>query len=317
MGDWYGYATAAAGSSGKTLTQLKTICKYYGWNDSTATGTAALTNFINDTLQMLATLAPWPWYFHRDGSVTYPTKATAIASIAVAGGTVTITTSAAHGFAAGDIVTITGSDNYDEASVTLTAAATTVTFTYTSSSTGATSTGTATLDDNDFETLTQTNIVRVGTLVRTDRSSPLDELTVEDWLLQKRYHAGTGPPTLYALRKSTSSGAITMEMVVYPEPTTGLTMYFSWYSHPNVLSGATDKTDWPDILLWLLSAALHKRLSAIDRDVVGVELRSPEFNVLVNRAYGQARPSYKPVIAAKPVMGHRWRLRNIEKTIVT
>ncbi len=316
MGDWYGYATAAAGSSGKTLTQLKTICQYHGWNDVTTTGTAELTNFINSTLQMLATLAPWPWYFHRDGSVTYPTKATAIASIAVAGGTVTVTTSSAHGFAAGDIVTISGSDNYDESSVTIASVPSTVTFTFTSSSTGATSTGTATLDDNDFETLSQTNIVRVGTLVRTDRSAPLDEMTVEEWLYQKQYHSGTGPPSSYALRKSTSSGAISMELVVYPEPTTGLTMYYTWYSHPSVLSGATDKTDWPDILLWLLTAALRTRLAESDRDSEGASLYTPEFYTLVNRAYGQARPSYKPVIAAKPVMGHRWRLRDIEKTIV-
>lgn len=53
---------------GITLTDLKTICKYNGWRDTTTTGEAALTRFINDTIYILSTLAPWPEYLKRDGS---------------------------------------------------------------------------------------------------------------------------------------------------------------------------------------------------------------------------------------------------------
>ena len=53
---------------GTTLTELKTICKYSGWRDNTTTGELALTRFINDTIYILSTLAPWPEYLKVDGS---------------------------------------------------------------------------------------------------------------------------------------------------------------------------------------------------------------------------------------------------------
>jgi hypothetical protein len=53
---------------GTTLTELKTICKYCGWRDTTTTGELALTRFINDTIYILSTLAPWPEYLKVDGS---------------------------------------------------------------------------------------------------------------------------------------------------------------------------------------------------------------------------------------------------------
>jgi hypothetical protein len=52
---------------GTTLTELKTICKYSGWRDTTDTGELALTRFINDTIYILSTLAPWPEYLKLDG----------------------------------------------------------------------------------------------------------------------------------------------------------------------------------------------------------------------------------------------------------
>ncbi len=67
----YGTGSPSSSTGGKTLTQLKAICKYHGWTDFTTDGTAALTQFINDTLQLLATLAEWPEYQGRDGSATF------------------------------------------------------------------------------------------------------------------------------------------------------------------------------------------------------------------------------------------------------
>jgi len=54
---------------GTTLSELKTICKYAGWRDTTTTGELALTRFINDTIYILSTLAPWPEYLKVDGEV--------------------------------------------------------------------------------------------------------------------------------------------------------------------------------------------------------------------------------------------------------
>ena len=312
----YGDATASSGG-GKTLTQLKTICQYHGWHDFTTEGTAELTNFVNDTLQMLAVLAPWPWYQKRNGSVTFPAKTHTISSIDGDGTTVTIATSSAHGLAAGDIMTVSGTTEYDVAAVALATASGTAA-TYLSGVNEATETsGTYTRDDNDYETLSDTRIDRIGVLVRTNRSAPLDELAMDDWLLKKQYHAGTGPPVEYSVRKVVSVGNISMEMVVYPEPIVALTMYYTWHAHPLELSDGGDTTDWPTTRLWLLTAALMKRLAAIDRDIAGVTLYTPEFQVLVNKCFAQSRPSNRPIIAKPIVMGHRWRLGCIEKTIVS
>lgn len=244
MGDLYGYGTAASAAGSKTLNAIKTICQHHGWSDMTTTGTAELTNFINDTLQILAMLKPWPEYMHRDGS---------------------------HTFTASD----------------------------------------------DAETLTETRIVRMGTVIRSDKSAPLDEITVDDWLFQTKHHAATGPPNEYALLKSVSTGDISAELLIYPKPTASTTLYFTWQSSPVFLSGGTDVTDWPDIRMWLFSAALKKRLVAIDRDTQGVILYSAEFMDLVERAFTQSRPSYKPVIARPVTVSRKWRLQDIEKTIVS
>ena len=243
MDDLYGYATAVP-AAGKTLDQIKTIAKYQGWNDFTTTGTAELTNFINDTLQILAMLKPWPEYMHRDGS---------------------------HTFSSGD----------------------------------------------DAEALTETRIIRMGTVIRSDKSAPLDEITVDDWLFQTKHHAATGPPNEYALLKSVSTGDISAELLIYPKPTASTTLYYTWQSSPIFLSGGSDGTDWPDIRLWLLSAALKKRLAAIDRDTKGVVLYGIEFMDLVERAFTQSRPSYKPIVARPVILSRKWRLQDIEKTIIS
>jgi len=60
----------AASSAGYTLTSLKNICYYHGWNDTTTSGETALTRFINRTLNLLSVLAPWPEYHKRDGRIT-------------------------------------------------------------------------------------------------------------------------------------------------------------------------------------------------------------------------------------------------------
>lgn len=239
--------TAVVSGSGKSLSDLKTMCQYYGWTDFTTEGEAELVNFINDTFQILATLAPWPEYHKRDGAVT---------------------------FAA---------------------------------------------DDDDME-LSETNICRVGTVIRTDRAAPLEEFSdgMEGWLFNKKYHAGEGPPTHYALRKYTTSGNLKAEMLVYPCPAVSTTLYFTYQMYPSVLSSDSDKTDWPNIRMFLVSKALHIRLAAVDRDAAGMALYGTDFMAMVNRAYNQARPSMKPIVAKQAVFGKPTTpLLHIEKTFVT
>ena len=246
MGDLYDKYTASSGG-GKTLTQLQTICRYYGWNDGGATGLAELTNFINYSLQLLATLAPWPWYAHRDGSAT---------------------------FCSGD-------------------------------------------SQDDDVALSSTRLDRVGVVVRDDKGSPLDEITIDDWLHKKKYSDADGPPNEYAIRKSTSSGNISCEMLVYPDPTVETTLYYTWHAHPLELSAGGDTTDWPTTRLWLLTAAFQMRLAAIDRDIAGIRLYEPDFMQLVNRAFAQSKPSYKPIYAKTQGMGWNTPLGLIEKTITS
>ncbi len=236
-------AITVSSGTGKTLANIKTMCKYRGWNDFTTDGVAELENFINGTLQILAMLAQWPEYYRRDGSAT---------------------------FSAAD----------------------------------------------DAEELDETNLVRVGTVIRTDKAAPLDEMNIDDWLFNKKYHTATGPPNSYALRKYTTAGLNLTEMLLYPNPAVETTLYYTYQVEPVTLSADGEKTDWPLSRMWLLAKALDIRLAAIDRDTAGVALYGSDFMALVNRAYNQARPSYKPIVARPVVMSHKWRLGDIGKTIV-
>ena len=51
-----------------TLAELKVVCQYSGWVSTRTGSDAALTQFINDTLETLVSLADWPEYSKRDGS---------------------------------------------------------------------------------------------------------------------------------------------------------------------------------------------------------------------------------------------------------
>ena len=222
-------AITVSSGTGKTLANIKTTCQYYGWNDMTAAGVAEMENFINDTLQILCMLQPWPEYVRRDGSHTF----------------------------------------------------------------------------------------LIGTVIRTDKATPLEEMTLDDWLFNQKYHEGSGPPNSYALRKYTTAGLNLTEMLLYPAPAAETTLYYTYQVEPVTLAADADKTDWPLARMWLLSKALEVRLAAIDRDAAGVVMHGNEFMGLVNRAYNQARPSYKPIVANPVVMSHKWRLRDIEKTITS
>jgi len=64
-----GQGSVATSANSITLAELQTMCKYHGWRDTTTEGIAALTRYINNTMNILSQLAPWPEYLKRDGSV--------------------------------------------------------------------------------------------------------------------------------------------------------------------------------------------------------------------------------------------------------
>lgn len=122
--------------------------------------------------------------------------------------------------------------------------------------------GTITLvtDDEDY-TLEQTNVIQVGNVIRDGRMTPLDPISggMEEWLLKKTTSAASGWPREYTFRKFLTSGIITMEMLVYPKPSSGQngeTLYYCYRILPTKLSGDSDITDWPDHRLWLLEECL-------------------------------------------------------------
>ena len=250
---WTGSATTTttpAAGSGMTLSDLKDICKYHGWHETHTEGEAALTRFINNTLNMLSVLAPWPEYHKRDGTITIAT------------------------------------------------------------------------DDEDY-LLSETNISKIGDIIRPDRSTPLILMTggIDEWMRKTKITSSaiTGAPTHYACRKYVASGLIRMEVLVWPKPTSsenGDTYYYPYHQLPAILDLATDETDWPNYRMWLLEEALDIRLSSSKKDIAGVSLQTPEFMALVNRAIADSRTSYMP-IQAKPfelVKPGKWPLSQMEKT---
>jgi len=76
---WNGTAatTTPASGSGTTLANLKNMCYFHGWQSKDDAGESALTRFINNTIRMLTTLAPWPEYHKRDGRITLATATAA------------------------------------------------------------------------------------------------------------------------------------------------------------------------------------------------------------------------------------------------
>jgi hypothetical protein len=306
----------------RTLAQLKTICQYHGWSDLTTTGLTEETNFINETLQQLSTLVPWPEYCRIDGTVTLGATETAatITAFADYSGTVagtTSVTSATHGLSTGDVVVISSTTNYNGEFRVYKIDANTfyIVIAYVADD----ATGTATLQIDKKE-LSQTRIWRIGSLVRTDRSIPLDEITHDEWLLQKKYHGDSGPPTQYTLQREidTTGNSVLTRLLTYPKHSSSTTLYYTYQVYPKLLSSDTDITDWPDTRIGLVTQALRIRLSAQDRDTAAVALYGADFMKLVNKAYAFARPSNKPFIAHRSTV-RDWKtpIQNIEKTFTT
>jgi len=312
-------AAAVSEGDGATLSELKDICIHHGWHDQTTNGLAQLTNFINHTCQILVMLAPWPEFEKKDGYHYLNASVTSAVNDASATTTsfdtdLTDATNDTYNnrilvFTSGEWRRITdyvGSTKVITVSPALSAAP----------------------DDNDAFTmydccpqLDETLIARLGNVVRSTRSTPLEEYEdgIDGWIHDMVYHKGTGPTTRFALNKYTSSGAIKIDMCLYPKPTAAEHLYYTYRREINELSSDSDQTLWPSTRTWLLAEALRSRLAAVNRDAAAVVLYSPDFMTKVNMAFNQARPSYMPV-QAKPMARIRpgkWKLRDIEKSITS
>jgi len=158
-------------------------------------------------------------------------------------------------------------------------------------------------DGNDAYTLTDStdtviaNISKIGDVLRTDRFAPLDKISLDEWMIQSNTNASTGSPLKYALQKSVSSGSEVMEILVWPTPSAAEYLYFPYHIYPTLLSASTDVTDWPDVRIWLFEAAVEQRIASGNRDANGAALFGSQFMGLVNRALGDSRTSYMPVLA--------------------
>lgn len=320
-----GTGTAAAGA-GTTLSDLKTICYYHGWQDQSTTGVAALMNFINRTLQLLSMLAPWPEYHKRDGRIELNQFSGDVSGdFADAGSGKVTVTSATHGLSNDFYVTITDTTNYD-GSYWIGDVATN-TFTIIATYVAETTAGSWTCNQDIYACTnnagtTIDNIDKLGDVYRTDRTSPLDMMSggINEWLRKIKTARRTGAPLEYALRKYVSTGKGRTEMLVYPAPGSGQDgkfLYYPYYILPTLLTDDSTVTDWPDSRLWLLEEALERRIASGKRDNLGVALEAPEFMQYVQKAMASSRPSYMPVRMTSHIDMPNMGIRDILPTITS
>lgn len=185
-----------------------------------------MTQFINDTLETLVSLAEWPEYIKRDGEQAI----------------------------------VSGTDEY---------------------------------------TLSETGIDSLGIVARSGTTLALDEITAEEWLGEKTSFAMTGLPSKYAVEKGVSAGSTVINLLLYPEPTSSETLYYSYRRKPVRMSDDVYNADWPDSRVWLLSNALEYIMAQPSRSIYS--LHNPEFMEKVYSALGNSKASYMP-IKVKDVM---------------
>ncbi|MHC4464858.1 MAG: hypothetical protein ACYS30_26025, partial [Planctomycetota bacterium] len=164
-----GYGTASSPAGGKTLSDLETICEFYGWHDRSTEGEAELDNFINHTIQMLSDLAPWPEYHRIDGAQAFLRVQTTIENITGDGSTVTITATA-HDVNTDDVGDVTSTTAFNKSNLILTdAAANSITYEGDCQATAETS---GTLTTGDQIILGESQIDRIGSVWRSDLNHP-------------------------------------------------------------------------------------------------------------------------------------------------
>jgi hypothetical protein len=312
-------------TAGTTLTALKNICKHHGWHNTTTSGEAELTRFINRTLQLLASLGPWPEYHKLDGRISLTYTTGAIASIADAGSGKVTVTSTAHGLAEDDYINISGStDNQYDGSYfidTVTTNTFKIVHSWLETDTGTWGCGTDSYVLTNNAGTTLTNIAQIGDVMRDDRAAALDRMTgaMTEWLRLRTVSPSTGPPREYALQKYVVTGDTRMKILIRPFPTSsenGDFLRFPYRLLPVELSAGSDVTDWPDYRLGLLEQALETRINSKNRDHAGTALNHADFMQQVHAALADARPSYMPVKIRPDTTPQRRGIRDVPIQIV-
>jgi hypothetical protein len=160
----------------------------------------------------------------------------------------------------------------------------------------------------DEYTLDETGIESLGIVSRSGTTLALDEITVAEWLDKKTSLAATGLPSEYAVEKGVSSGATVVKRLLYPEPTSSETLYYSYKRKPVAMTEDTDNADWPDTRMWLLANALEYIMAAGDKNFYS--LHNPEFMEKVYTALGNSRASYMPIKVRDTVENKELRIRD-------
>ena len=168
---------------------------------------------------------------------------------------------------------------------------------------------------DDQETLDEANIAQVGSVITTNRYTPLTEIALEEWLLLKRSYGNSGTPDRYAVRRYSSSGTVVIDMYLYPAPSAETVVYYSSRIGANELVNDSDQTTWPSSRSWLLTDALRTRLAATNRDVTGAALYGSDFMAKVYRSLGSSRASLKPIVINEPIARSSLSIKDIPMTV--
>jgi hypothetical protein len=168
----------------------------------------------------------------------------------------------------------------------------------------------STADTIDEYTLDESNLDKVGVVMRAATNLDLDEITVEEWKHKKITLAYTGTPTEYAIEKGLTGGVPFVKMLLFPCPTAVETIYYTYFRKPVPMSSGSDVADWPTTRVWLIQDALEYLLSAGKKDTAGYSLHNADFMSKVYKAMGDSRGSYLPIKVRPKYSNRNVRIRD-------
>jgi len=166
----------------------------------------------------------------------------------------------------------------------------------------------AIVSGTDEYTLDETGIDSLGMVTRSGTTVALEEISVAEWLDKKTSLDGTGTPSEYAVEKGVASGATTVKLLLYPEPTASETLYYSYRRKPVRMTVDASVADWPDNRVWLLANALEYIMAQPNHHIYS--LHNPEFMEKVYTALGNSRASYMPIKVRDTVEKKDLRIRD-------
>ena len=272
-----------------TLATLQTYCQAQGWLDKSTAGLVALTDFINDSLQSLASLYSWPWYrraaaFNLTAPYSTGTVTLTGASTAVAG---TGTANFAAGMADQEFYTSEDTGRVYQIS---TVGASAETLTLASAYLGDSAT-LASYEIRYVKYALPSDFDRAS-VFRTQDGRDLDSsMTLEEWNAARMEHRGTvDMPTHLCVQTTNNAG-----FYVHPAPTTAKQVRYVYYAKPATITSSVN-SDWPTTYRYLLHAVLRMRMNTDNADVGMLVASSRELQQQIDRAISRSRPTQAPLV---------------------